>query len=286
MAVSGNKIKRTRAQIAVAAVLVVSACAPMAHRDGSAGGSSADMIRIGDAARDAGDLAVALPHYQRAYRLDPQNMVAIVRIGETFNQLGAYNEAGDAWSSIILLEPRNFDALVGYGNTLTALQQPIVALEYFERSQQFGATSAQLNGMGVAHDMLGNAVQAQDAYRMGLKIEPGSLKMANNLGLSLALSGEFTEAIKILEAVVETPGAGVRHRQNLALAYGVAGFAERAGTVGRQDMDDLSVRRNIEFYRMIGGMRDHAAKVAAVGARTNGTFPTDGLAIQSARTLR
>ena len=284
MTVSGNRIKRTRAQIAVAAVLVVSACAPMAHRDGSVGGSSADMIRVGDVARDAGDPAVALPHYQRAYRLDPENMVAIIRIGETFNQLGAYNEAGDAWSRILLLEPRNFDALVGYGNTLTALHQPIAALEYFERSQQFGTTAAQLNGMGVAHDMAGNAIQAQDSYRMGLKMDPDSLKMSNNLGLSLALSGGYSEAIRLLEAAAEMPGAGVRHRQNLALAYGMAGFTERAATVGRRDLDDVSVRRNIEFYRMIAGMRDHAAKVAAVGARTNGTFPTGALAIQSATT--
>ena len=287
MAVSGNSIKRTRSQLAVAAVLVVSACAPMAHRDGTVGGDSATMVRVGDAAREAGDPTVALPLYQRAHRLDPQNTTAIIRIAETFNQIGAYNEAGDAWSSVLHLEPRNFDALVGYGNTLTALQQPLLALEYFERAQELDQSAALFNGMGVAHDMLGNAVQAQDAYRSGLAIDPGSLRLSNNLGLSLALSGEFTEAIEILEAVVELPGAGIGHRQNLALAYGLAGFSERAEIVGRQDLDDLSLQRNLTFYRLVGDMRDHAAKVAAVGARTNGgIIAVGGLAVQSATVAR
>lgn len=286
MAVFGNRIERTRMQIAIAAVLVVSACAPLAHHEGTVGGDSAAMMRVGDTARDAGDPSVALLHYQRAHRLDPQNMATTIRIAQTFNQLGAYGAAGDAWGSVLHLEPRNFDALVGYGNTLTALQQPIAALEYFERSQVHGETAAQLNGMGVAHDMLGNAVQAQDAYRRGLALEPGSLRLFNNLGLSLALSGGSTEAIKIFEGVVDMPGAGIRHRQNLALAYGVAGLSERARTVGEQDLDDLSVQRNLTFYRLIGDMRDHAAKVAAVGARTESGMPAGGLVVQNASAIR
>ena len=286
MAVSGNRIKRTRAQLAVAAVLVVSACAPVAHRDGTVGGDSATMVRVGDAARDAGDPAVALPLYQRAYRLDPQNTMAIIRIAETFNQIGAYHEAGDAWASVLHLEPRNFAALVGYGNTLTALRQPILALEHFDRAQQLDETAVLFNGMGVAHDMLGNAIQAQDAYRSGLALTPGSLRLSNNLGLSLALSGEFTEALKILETVVDMPGAGIPHRQNLALAYGLAGFSERAEVVGRQDLDELSVQRNLTFYRLVGDMRDHAAQVAAVGARSNRGIAAGGLAVQKATVAR
>jgi Flp pilus assembly protein TadD len=287
MAVSGNRIKRTRSQLAIAAILVVSACAPAPHREGAVGGGSAAMVRVGDVARDAGDPAVALPHYQRAHRLDPLNLVPIIRIAQTFNQLGAYTEAGDAWVSVLHLDHRNFDALVGYGNTLTALRQPVAALEYFERSQKVGETPVQLNGIGVAYDLLGNAGQAQEAYRRGLALAPGSLRLSSNLGLSLALSGDFAQAIKTLEAVVEMPGAGVNQRQNLALAYGVAGFTERAQTVGRQDMDELSVQRNLAFYRVVVDMgNDHAAKVAAVGARTTGGIPSGVLAVQSATAVR
>ena len=286
MTVSGNRLKRTRWQLVIAAALVVSACAPTAHQAGTVGGDSVAMVRVGDAARAAGDPTVALPHYQRAHRLDPQNLVPIIRIAETFNQLGAYREAGDAWVSVLRLHPRNFDALVGYGTTLTALQQPLQALEYFDRAQKYGESAVLLNGMGVAHDMLGNPIQAQDAYRGGLKMAPGSLRLSNNLGLSLALSGNYTEAIKILEMVSDMTGAGIGHRQNLALAYGLAGFSERARAVGRQDLDDLSVQRNLTFYRLIADMRDHAAKVAAVGAHTNGGIPAGGLSVQSAKVAR
>ncbi len=281
MRLSGEKSRRSRLQLAVAAVLLVSACSPMAHRDGTVGGDSATMVRVGDAAREAGNPATALPLYQRAHRLDPQNVATIIRIAETFNQLGAYEEAGDAWVEILRLDPQNFDALVGYGNTLAAMGLPQLALEHFERANAIGESTTLLNGMGVAQDMLGNPVEAQAAYRNGLAIDPDSLRLMNNLGLSLALTGEHTEAIEMLETAVEDRDAGIRHRQNLALAYGLAGFSERAQTVGRQDLDELSVQRNLAFYRLVADMPDHAAKVAAIGAHTNAGMPSGGLAVQT-----
>ena len=262
--------KLSRAQLAAAAVMLVSACSPLPHRDGTAGGDSATMLRLGDEARAAGDPATALPLYQRAYTLDSQNSATSVRVAQTFNQLGAYRQAGDIWASILRLEPHNYDALVGYGITLTALKQPTLALEHFERAHQIGETAALYNGMGVAHDMLGNAMQAQDAYRQGLKIAPNSMSLSNNLGLSLALSGSYKEAIDILERVAAMPGAGVRHRQNLALAYALAGYTQHAQTLALQDLDELAVQRDMAGYQLIAGMRDHAEKVAALGAQTSG----------------
>lgn len=277
MAVSETRIKRTRWQLAIAAALVVSACSPLPHRDGTVGGDSATMMRLGDAARDAGDPAAALPLYQRAHRLEPANLAPVIRTAETFNQLGAHHDAGDAWASVLRLHPRNFEALVGFGNTLTALNQPLAALEHFERARVIRDTPALLNGLGVAYDMLGNAEQAQEAYRQGLALAPGNLALANNLGVSLALSGDSAGAIETLEAVAAMPGAGIGHRQNLAMAYGIAGFSDRARTVGRQDLDDLTVQRNLAFYRLIDAMPDHATRVAALGARTDGALSLAGL---------
>jgi Flp pilus assembly protein TadD len=102
----------------------------------------------------------------------------------------------------------------------------------------------------------------------------------------LALSGHFAEAIERLEAIVERPDAGVRHRQNLALAYGLGGFSERAQAVGLQDLDDLAVQRNMTLYRLIGDISGHAAKVAALGAHTGGKIVADGLVAQNATMLR
>lgn len=244
------------------------------------------MMRLGDAARDAGDPAAALPLYQRAHRLDPTNLTPVIRTAETFNQLGAHHDAGDAWASVLRLHPRNFDALIGFGSTLTALNQPLAALEHFERARAIRETPALLNGLGVAHDMLGNAGTAQEAYRRGLEMAPGNLALTNNLGVSLALSGGSAEAIEKLEAAAEMPGSGIGHRQNLAMAYGLAGFYDRARTVGRQDLDELSVQRNMSFYRLVAAMPDHAAKVAALGARTDGALSHAGLTAQSAMVQR
>ena len=50
-----ERLKHRPAPIALAAGLILTACAPAAHTDGVSGGGSETMLRIGDTARDAGD---------------------------------------------------------------------------------------------------------------------------------------------------------------------------------------------------------------------------------------
>ena len=43
------------------------------------------------------------------------------------------------------------------------------------------------------------------------------------------------------------------------------------------------MQRNLTFFRLVGDMRDHAAKVAAVGTHKNGGISSaSGLVVQSA----
>jgi Flp pilus assembly protein TadD len=134
------------------------------------------------------------------------------------------------------------------------------------------------NGMGVAHDLLGDAAAAQVAYREGLS-DDRSLKLLNNLGLSLALSGDYDEAIAILEEANGFPTAGSRHRTNLALAYALSGQAGRARAIMAMDTDEVSAQRAQAFYTMLASLPDHESRVAAVGTysavRDNGTRSTE-----------
>jgi Flp pilus assembly protein TadD len=61
--------------------------------------------------------------------------------------------------------------------------------------------------------------------------------LRNNYGLSLALAGNHDEALELLSAVVDEPGATARNRQNLALAYGLAGNLVAAERISRLDLD-------------------------------------------------
>jgi Flp pilus assembly protein TadD len=120
--------------------------------------------------------------------------------------------------------------------------------------------------MGVAHDKLGDHKAAQAFYRTGLTHEPGYLNMHNNLALSLALVGQYDEAIKIMRRVAADPRAGSRQRLNLALVYGLAGDSESAASVARIDLDERSVGKNLAYYRTLRAMNDSRAAINAIGA--------------------
>lgn len=223
-------------------------------------------MRVAATTRAAGDSVAAIPLYQRAARLVPENPVPLIALGETLNELGAYREAASAWAKALALEPANVAALKGYGTALTGLNQPHLAQVKFEKALAIAPEPGLYNGLGVVYDMLGDAAQAQANYRAGLQLAPDDLGLANNLGLSLALSGGYDEAIVLLERVVTLPGVTVRHRQNLALAYGLAGDAPRAAQIARLDLDEQRVLQNLGYYLVLRNMTDHAAKVAAVGS--------------------
>lgn len=277
-------LKNRPAQLVIVAGLLLSACAPTAQTDAVIGGGSETMLRVGDAARDAGDISAAIPIYRRAHALAPLEPAPLLRLAETLHSVGAYREAGNAWDRILRIDADDFDARVGYGETLSALGQPILALEQFQLAAEIDANTRMFNGIGVSNDMLGNPVAAQAAYRSGLELEQ-TAKLLNNLGLSLALSGDTAQAIATLEEADRFSEAGARQRANLALAYTASGNTSRAAEILSRDMDDVSMMRTISFYETITALPDHASKVAAMGAhstaRKNGT-----ISAQNARAAR
>jgi Flp pilus assembly protein TadD len=260
-------LKNRPAQLVIVAGLLLSACAPTAHTDAVIGGGSETMLRVGDAARDAGDISAAIPIYRRAHALAPLEPAPLLRLAETLHSVGAYREAGNAWDRILRIDADDFDARVGYGETLAALGQPILALEQFQLAAEIDANTRMFNGIGVSNDMLGNPVAAQAAYRSGLELEQ-TAKLLNNLGLSLALSGDTAQAIATLEEADRFSEAGARQRANLALAYTASGNTSRAAEILSRDMDDVSMMRTISFYETITALPDHASKVAAMGAHS------------------
>ena len=248
-----------------AGIVCLSACVPTPHTDAVLGDDREMLLRIGDAARDSGELAAAIPFYRQAHLLDTQNPAPLLRLAETLDGLGKYREAGNVWKRVLTIDPNNFEALVGYGETLVVLGQPSLALEQFHLAREHGSNTDLFNGIGVAHDILGNAEAAQTAYREGLSLNR-NLKLLNNLGLSLALSGAHEEAVTILVQANALPGTGLHHRANLALAHVLGGSSKRATAVLVMEADERMIERMLGFFAVVAGLTDHKSRVAAMGA--------------------
>ncbi len=270
-----NHRKRSRGIIAAAVLATLAAgCAsdPLSDsigrsmEDGARNASKADsLMRVAASTARAGDVATAAALYRRAHSMDENNAKALIGLGNALSGLGSYEGAREAYRKALDIKPDNPDALHGLGNSLIALDQPAAAIDHFEAVLKKRQDARSYNGIGVAHDMMGDHAGAQAYYKTGLKTTPGNLSLRNNLGLSLALAGDFEAAIKLLRRVASDPRAGSRQRLNLALVYGLSGDSIAAAEVARIDLDEPAVRRNLAYYRTLRALKDPRATLDAVG---------------------
>jgi len=100
-------------------------------------------------------------------------------------------------------------------------------------------------------------------HRTGpLAIDPDDQSTRNNLGLSLALSGDYDQAIAILGKLTLEPGATPRMRQNLSLALGLKGAKEDAARVSHGDLDQASIDANQKYFDAVRALMSEPAPAA------------------------
>lgn len=227
--------------------------------------TQAALLRAGDATRASGDLASAVTFYRRAHALAPDQTAPLIRLGETLAGLGAANEAAESFRAAVERDPKDADAQRGLGNALLALNQPQLAVQNFTAANAIKPDARSYNGIGVANDMTARHRAAQSAYQQGLLLASNNLQLQNNLALSLMLSGDYPEAIEILRAITGDPAATPRHRQNLAMAYGLAGDIKEAARVARVDLEESQVQNNLSYYLTLRSLNDSAAVAQALG---------------------
>lgn len=232
------------------------------------------LLRVAKTTRSSGNLASAADLYRRAHNLDRQRTEPLFELGITLNAARAHQDAAAAFRAVLEIDPGHGQALWELANTLLALNRPQLAYKTFEAlSQQGKKKVAALNGMGVALDRAGTHRAAQVHYREALKLgpsqlDPSQLSVRNNLGLSLALSGDKEGAIALLKEVATDAKATPRERQNLALAYGLAGDFKEAAKVSRIDLGEPAVQNNLAYYQYLQTLSGAAKANAAMTGQT------------------
>ncbi len=225
----------------------------------------AAMMHAGDASRKRGDYAAAAAFYRRAHDASPKQVDPLNGLGESLLEAGAAREAANAFRQALVIDGKNGRALRGLGNALIAQDQSDLAIADFEKAISVNPKDYRAySGLGVAYDSMADHAKAQEYYYAGLEIAPNDPSLRNNLGLSLAFAGYYKGAIEILRPLALRPGATARDRQNLALAYGLAGDVDNARKFARMDMDNREVERNLSYYAQLRSMADPVQRVKSV----------------------
>ncbi|MFS0736803.1 SPOR domain-containing protein [Sphingomonas sp. 1P06PA] len=171
-----------------------------------------------------GNEAVAFA--EQAVALEPRGIEPRIVLGQAYLAAGRFQSAETSFGEVLELSPSEPRAMLS-----RALAQ--IAL---------GRKRDAIGGLDAARGVVGET----------------------DRGLGLALAGEPTRAIEILEAAVRAPDADAKARQNLALSYALAGRWREAQLMASYDVSPLEVTNRIMQWAQFAQPRDNWDQVATL----------------------
>lgn len=250
-------------------------------RDGTAGLSKpvpfATLMRLGAAAHANGDLAAGVTFYRRAAQLDPTAAAPLVAAGNTLADMGEADEAIVAYSAALKRKGQDPDALRGLARAYLMTDKPELAGHPLRIAFQETPNDPKLLQLiGVADDFAEQHEEAQARYRRGLELLPNDPGLSLDLALSLALTGNYPEAIAILRPIAASPAATPRERLTMALIYGLEGNRVGAAQMAARDLDAAAVQHNLAYYETLRRLSPEARQraVQTLGTQHSGITAT------------
>jgi Flp pilus assembly protein TadD len=246
--------RRALCAAAVVSVLAFAAVgAPtLAASPPPAAGTPASNLKLARTLRGAGELNAAIGAYRAVAAVKPVDPAVLAEFGDALLSAGLIDESIGVYSEVSLQSKSAADALMGLSRAQLSLDSPAKALVYADRA--IAAAPAEPRAQilrGVILDGMGRHAEAQICYRSALKQEPRGLAARNDLALSLAITGQYAEAIDILGPIARSSDATPGLRQNLALIYGLKGDRDKALALGRADLDPAAAEANQRFADMV-----------------------------------
>lgn len=193
---------------------------------------------------------------------------AALALGDTQAAVGFFGRADEVWPSSPLSQ-------AGMGAAMAQSGDATAALQCFARAMQRGATQSMIGSdRGLAYDLVGQHGQAQADYRAALLGRDGD-EARRRLALSLAITGNKTEALSILAPLMARGDAAAARTRAFVLA--LTGDVTGARAAIDAAMPGTSAKMGYFFQRLASLRSDQ--KAAAVNL---GMFPDSGVRVASA----
>ena len=172
------------------------------------------------------DFARALTLTEQAVELSPDDVGYRMLLADLYVRNGRFQSAETSFNDVLTLNPGN--ARAGFN----------LALAQIANGKPFAAV-ARL-------DRMADSVPAGD------------------LGLAYALAGRTDRSIEVLEMAARAPEANARTRQNLALAYALAGDWRKARATAAQDISPADLDTRMEQWAAMARPQGGPMQVASV----------------------
>lgn len=256
---TGRRAATALPQLLAASVLLAGATSALTVAPAFAGAKTAQIqaddqqaLRIARSFRAAGDSRSAVPVYRAILSRRPADAAVQVELADTLLEVDMLDEAIGIYSAVDPKSPSAGDAELGLAQAQLRMDQPARAMAHMDRAVALAPTNTRvLVGRGVVLDRIGRHQDAQASYRQALAIEPRSVAARSDLALSLAFTGQYDQALEILEPIARSANASPQDRQNLAFIYGLKGDRAQALALSRLDLGETAAQANARYFDYI-----------------------------------
>jgi tetratricopeptide (TPR) repeat protein len=228
--------------------LLLAGCKTPSHEENE----QDSIIRAGDRVQAGGDPSLAIQVYESALKKNPPHKLPLyLKLGEAHMKADQIDQAKKIYEEALPYD-ENDEVKIQLGRLYISSAQPDSALTIFDKILASRKDDSRaLNGKGVALDLKGKHVLAQECYVNALLSDESNKDIQSNLGLSLAFEGRYEDAFKWLKPIGESLGASSKQRHNLALAYALSGDTTRAQDLFSRDMSTTEVNENLHILDMV-----------------------------------
>lgn len=237
-----------------------------AHAQSDVSGVMQDASRLIETAREEaarGNYNAALSFYVRAISRQPNDARILTEAGETALKIGDVDAAFGFLGRAATMNPRDPVARAGYGRALLQSARPKDALTLFDQAVRLGMLETAVAGdRGLARDLLGENRRAQKDYRLALTVTPGDAVVTERLALSLAISGDRSAALALVQPQTRRAGAGNANR-TVAFIYALTGDVASARKLAMANMSTEQADAYTPFFARLA-LLSAEEKAAAV----------------------
>jgi Flp pilus assembly protein TadD len=222
---------------AIAVAMFVAGCQPLPTNGAAAAAASGDttggasVLNVADAAISGNDPQMALKVSQSVLSTNPKDLDAIYHEGEAYYAMGRCEDAVAAYKVALSIDPNSSDAQTGIGRCELRTNAAEAEIAFTAAVQDNPSNAAALNDLGIARDLQGKYAAATQPYEQALMVDPGTESTEVNLGMSLALSGDPTDALQYLGPLATGQETTPKIREDYAAALIAAGRNSEAQQV-------------------------------------------------------
>lgn len=184
--------------------------------------SSSAMTGLVAGALSNGDADAAVRLAQLGVTAAPQDVVALVALGQAYVAAGRFEDARTPLAQAAAIDATN----------------PRIQIT-----------------LALAHLGAGDVTRAMPLLAGLEPLAASDPVLAADVGLALALAGEQRRSLAVLEAAVRDPRATVRARQNLALSYALANDWARARAMAAVDLVGQDVSGRLQQWAVLAAAR-------------------------------